>query len=198
MLLHRSSRIDSRKSPRSILLVLILVPALAWAEIDHSTELEVNEDYLAVRITVEGAEPEPLFANLEEGLSASIEYLIRVVEPVRRPWHALGSRVLHEFLVTYDLIWDPFRERFTISTHDGAFYTFRDEASVWQFFFTLSDYRIPWAAFGESGEPGRIRIETRAMYEPIVFVSGLSILSIFLPRARYESSWQTLEREVSR
>ncbi|HKJ85382.1 MAG TPA: hypothetical protein VKA06_04865 [Spirochaetia bacterium] len=198
MHLHRSSRIDFRKSLRSILLVLILVPALAWAQIDHSTELQVNEDYLEVNITVDGAEPEPLFANLEDGLSASIEYMIRVVEPVRRPWQALGSRVLHEFLVKYELIWDPFRERFTISTHDGAFYTFRDEADVWAFFFRLSDFRIPWTAFSDSGEPGRIRIETRAMYEPIVFVSGLSILSIFLPHSRYQSSWQTLERGVGR
>lgn len=195
---HRSSRIDSRKSPRSILLVLILVPALAWAEIDHSTELQVNEDYLEVNITVDGAERGPLFANLEDGLSASIEYRIRLVEPVRRPWHALGSRVLHEFLVTYELIWDPFRERFTISTHDGGFYTFRDEAAVWSFFFALSDYRIPWAAFAGGGKPEQIRIETRTVYEPIVFVSGLRILSIFMPHARYQSSWQTFEREVSR
>ncbi len=195
---HRSSRIDSRKSPRSVLLVLILVPALAWAEIDHSTELQLHEDYLEVHITVDGAEPAPLFANLEDGLSASIEYTIRVVEPVRRPWQVLGARVLHEYLVKYELIWDPFRERFAISTQDGAFYTFSDEAAVWAFFFTLADYRIPWAAFAGSDEPDRIRIETRTVYEPIVFVSGLSILSYFLPHSRYQSSWEIFEREVSR
>ncbi|MFW6312953.1 MAG: hypothetical protein ACOC2N_03630 [Spirochaetota bacterium] len=98
----------------------------------------------------------------------------------------------------YELIWDPFRERFTISTHDGAFYTFRDESAAWSFFFTLSGYRIPWAAFSGSEESGRVRIETRTVYEPIVFVPGLGILSIFLPHSRYQSSWRTFEREVSR
>jgi len=201
MRLHRSSRIDSRKSRRSVAAVLILFPALAWAQIDHASDLVSHEDFLEVRIQVSGADLDRLFANLGDGLSARMEYAIRLLDPRDRPWRVLGSRVLHEFRVAYELAWDPYRERFAVSTQDGRRLTFADETSVRDFFFRLDGYRIPWAAIDDGSRRAASRpliVETRAVYEPIVFVTGLTILSILMPHTRQQTPWERLEREVRR
>ena len=198
---HRSSRTGFRKNLHSLVVLLILVPVLAPAEIVHTTQLDSLPSYLEVRMSVRGVEPDELFANLADGLSARMEYSIRVLQARDQPMRLLGSRTLREFRLSYELGWDPFRRRYTISTQDGGLYTFRDEAAVRSFFFTVPGYRIPWSAIAsDNPETGmrRFVIETRATYEPIVFVPGLTILSIFLPWTRQQSAWISMAIEVDR
>lgn len=253
MLSQRSSTTDSRKSPRrrsgarllpATLLVLgsLLLPRYAPAQISHESSVRPRDSYLSVSLAVGGAEPEELFANLHDGLTARLEYSMRLLALRPMPASILGPRLIREFQIAYEMRWDPFRRRYTAQTHDGAFYTFRDEASLWSFIFSLSDYRIPWEAFASTGgasagnviagdatagdaaagdagagaggagaggadgaTPGRAvrpqlddryHLQTRVVYQPIVFVPGLAVLSVLPGRARETSGWTTHEIEV--
>ena len=236
MLSQRSSTTDSRKSPRRrpgslllpafLLLGSFLLPQSAPAQISHESSVRPRESYLSVSLAVGGAEPEELFANLHDGLTARLEYSMRLLALRPMPASILGPRLIREFHIAYEMRWDPFRRRYTAQTHDGAFYTFRDEASLWSFIFSLSDYRIPWEAFASAGDAGagddgagddgagdalgavvagrtvrsqladRYQLQIRVVYQPIVIVPGLAILSVLPGRARETSGWTTHEIEV--
>ena len=198
------STIDFRKSPRSIrvalfLLFYALTPVLS-AQITHTSTADSTPDYLEVSIAVRGADPADLFAGLDDGLTARTEYAIRVMEPRTGPMNIFGARLLREFRVSYEIRYDPFRRRYTLTTHDGGLYTFRDTDSLWSFFFSLPEYRIPWEAVEPSirSADASLMIETRVTYSPIVFVPGLSILSILLPDSAQQSGWVRREIEVAR
>ncbi|MFW5684546.1 MAG: hypothetical protein ACOC1I_06820 [Spirochaetota bacterium] len=196
------SRIGFRKSRRSapaalIFVSVFLLPASLHATIEHDTTVSGGLGYLKVTITARGADPEPLFSNLADGLTARVEYVIRALESRDGALGLVGSRLLREFRVIYTVGWDPFRDRYRLTTQDGGAYTFRDEATLWSFLFTLPDYRIPWSAFGErSTEDATFSVDTRVEYEPIVFAPGLSILSVFLRDSRHVSPWLESNVEV--
>lgn len=199
------SKIVSRKSRRrfaGLLLVLssLWLPVSISAQISHTVTTNPHPDYLEVSLNVNGAEPDRLFSNLSDGLTARVEYTIRVLEPRSAPMSIFGPRLLREFRVIYNVRRDPFRRRYTLTTHDGGLYTFRDEAALWSFLFVLPGYRIPWEAIEaeSASHSGRFVIETRTTYDPIVFAPGLSILWVFLSQARHESGWTQREIEVMR
>lgn len=191
----RCSRTVSRKSLRNPVLLIpfiLVVPVAVPAQIEHETQVIALRDYFEVSISVNGADPDLLFGNLAEGLTARLEYAVRVSHPRNPPLSLFGSRLLSEYRVIYHARWDPFRDRYTISTQDGGLFTFRDEAALWRFFFTLPHYRIPWQGIGagDPATPSRYQVDTQVVYEPVVFVPGLSILSVFLPHARQSSLWE--------
>ena len=187
------SRTGFRKSPRSCLLLslILLVCGTAFGKIEHRAEITAHPEYMEISVFVNGADPQVLFQNLDEGMTARLEYEVRVSQPRSLPLRILGSRVLQQYRVVYDLRWDPFRRRFTITTQDGGAFTFTHTTALWQFFFELPGFRVPWRNLGleHHASNGRYLVETRVTYEPIVFVPGLSILSLLLPRARQSSTW---------
>jgi hypothetical protein len=182
-----------------VLALALAAPAALYGTIEHEATTDRSDDYLEVTIAVRGAEPERLFANLADGLTSRIEYHIRILQTRDTLLNLLGSRLIHEFRVIYNVVWDPFRGRYRLTTQDGGEFTFRDEATLWSFLFTLPDYRIPWTAFEtDAGERrGRFVVETRAVYEPIVFASGLGILAVLLADSRQESAWRRAQLEVT-
>lgn len=195
MRLQLSSRTASRKSPRRRLLLVVIalfvsVPAIA--QVDHSVAVGTTADYLAVSIDVSGADASVLLANINDGLTARVEYIIRLLEARDGLFAVLGSRILREFRVIYETRYDPFRRRYTVTTQDGGFYTFDDSDRLLDFFFTLPGYRVPWTAL----ELDRVRdqrdlvVEARVVYDPIVFVPGLSVLSVLMSDARRQSPWR--------
>jgi hypothetical protein len=194
------SRIGFRRSPHSCLAValLLLVCGVAYGRIEHKAVVTSHPDYLEVNVFVSGADPELLFRNLDEGMTARLEYEVRISEPRSSPMRVLGPRMLRELRIVYDLRWDPYRRRFTISTNDGGTYTFSDRTALWQFFFELPGFRVPWKSLDldNPSSSGRWLVETRVIYEPIVFVPGLGILSLLLPYARQSSTWWTDSVEV--
>ncbi len=192
MRLLRCSRNVFRKSRRSLVLLILLAPVAVHAQIEHETRMIALQDHFEVSIAVNGAAPDLLFDNLREGLAARLEYAVRVSSPRNLPFSFLGSRLLREYRVIYTVRWDPFRDRYTITTQDGGLFTFRDEAALWGFLFSLPRYRIPWQAVdGENlPSPSRYQVDTQVIYEPVVFVPGLSILSVLLPHARQSSPWE--------
>ncbi|MFW5684784.1 MAG: hypothetical protein ACOC1I_08020 [Spirochaetota bacterium] len=204
MLSQHSSRIVSRKSPRNSVGILLLIlastlvaPATLSGEIAHDTTVRTRPDHLSISISVSGAEPQELLTNLHDGLTARLEYAIRFLERRMAPVSLLGPRFVREFRVIYEIRWDPFRRRYTAVSQDGAGYTFRDEAGLWSFIFWLSDFRIPWEALATDGAD-ELDVETRVLYDPIVFVPGLSILSVFLATSREQSPWSAQAIEVPR
>ncbi len=196
------SKTDFRKSPHSCLLVslLFLVCGVAFGRIEHKAVIAPHPEYMEISVLVSGADSQLLFRNLGEGMTARLEYEVRISEPRTSPLRILGPRVLREFRVVYDLRWDPFRRRFTITTHDGGTYTFTDRTALWQFFFELPGFRVPWDGldFDDRSSGRRCLVETRVTYEPIVFMPGLSIVSMLLPHARQSSTWGSDAVEVPR
>ena len=196
MRLQLSSRTVSRKSPRRLLLSFViaalLAPVSATAQVDHTLSAGGTPDFLAVSVDVSGADAAMLFANVNDGLTARLEFIIRVLEARDGLMSVFGSRMLREFRVIYETRYDPFRRRFTVTTQDGGFYTFSERARLLDFFFSLPGYRIPWAALGFAHAPSDVElvVEARVVYEPIVFAPGLSILSGLVSDTRRQSPWR--------
>ena len=194
----RCSRTVFRKNLRNLVLLVLLVllalvaPVGVSAQIEHETRMTASRDYFEVSVSVNGADPDLLFSNLSEGLTARLEYAVRVSHPRNPPLSLFGSRLLSEYRVIYYARWDPFRDRYTITTQDGGLFTFRDEDALWRFLFTLPHYRIPWhgIAASDAAAPPRYQVDTQVVYEPVVFVPGLSVLSVLLPHARQSSPWE--------
>lgn len=218
----RSSRTGSRKSRpdrvalrshRVRLLIATLVlscAAPAAAQLRHEATVVTDDDFIAISVRASGVEPETLFSNLEQGLSARVDFEIRALERRDGAMTLLGPRLIREFTVIHEVQWDPFRRRYVITTQDGARYPFRDEASLLTFLVELPDFRIPWSALEYAAgdgviaraerepvprRPGSLMIETRVVYRPIVFVPGLSILTVFLPDSRMTTPWQLVPIE---
>lgn len=188
----RCSRTGSRKIRRShlILALSLLVPTLLHAQIAHETTTVGHPDHLEVSIVVRGADPQLLYANLGDGMTARVEFTIRITEPRRSPANLFGSRLLREDRVVYNLRWNPFRERYAITTNSGDTYDVGGASALDNVFFSLSGYRIPWHAVTPEDAPvDRYQVETRVVYEPIVFVPGLTILSVFMRHARQTTPW---------
>lgn len=202
MRLQLSSRTDSKKSRRRVILLLAIgllaTPAPLFGEIEHVATVRPTTGFLTVTINATGADPRILFGNLADGLTARLEFAIRVLEARGGPLAFFGNRLIDEYRVIYTMRYDPFRERFTVTTQDGGFFTFRDEGTARAFFFSLPGYRVPWSSFDTPRTQGGddFVVETRVTYDPIVFAPGLSILSVFLPSSRHQSSWISTPVEV--
>ncbi len=188
MLWPRCSRTDSRKSlVKGISGVLLLLAASTLpAQLKHQAIVRPTPDYLSVDMTVAGAEVEVLFETLHEGMRVRVEYRIRISYPRDRPFRMLGDRLLREFRPSVEARWDPFLAAYVMVEDDGTTFAYADEAAFYADLFSLANYRIPWSAVRR--EPGLV-VEACAEYTPIVFVPGLSILSLFTANRSDSSPW---------
>jgi len=188
MLWPRCSRTDSRKNlVKGISGVLLLLAASTLpAQLQHQIIAQPGSDYLSVEMTVAGADIEALFATLHEGMRVRVEYRIRISYPRDRPFRMLGARLLREFRPSVEGRWDPFLVAYVMVEDDGTEFIYADEATFYSDLFTLTDYRIPWSAIQR--EPGLV-VEASAEYTPIVFVPGLTILSLFTANRSESSPW---------
>lgn len=188
MLLPRCSKTDSRKNlVKGISGVLLLLAAARLpAQLQHEAAIQPTIDYLSIQMTVAGADVEALFETLHEGMRVRVEYRVRLSYPRERPFRLLGDRLVREFRPSVEARWDPFLEAYVLVEDDQTTFTFDDEAAFYSGLFTLADYRIPWTAV--TRDPGLV-VETSAEYTPIVFVPGLSILSLFTANRKETSPW---------
>lgn len=188
MLWQHCLRTGSRRNlvrPSSFLLLMLVAGSLS-AQIQHSTQVRITDDYLELNIRVAGAEIDELFATLKEGMTARLEYRIRVSYPRSRPFRFLGNRLIREFRPAFEASWDPFVSAYVLVGHDGNSDSYEDEAALYARMFSLDAYRIPWSAI-RSGRD--LVLEISAEYTPIVFVPGLSILSLFTANRSEQSPW---------
>ena len=184
----RCSRTDSRKSLVKGIsgVLLLLVASTLPAQLQHQAIVRPTPDYLSIDMTVAGAEVEVLFETLHAGMRVRVEYRIRISYPRDRPFRMLGDRLLREFRPSVEARWDPFLAAYVMVEDDGTAFAYADEAAFYADLFSLVNYRIPWSAVRrESG----LVVEACAEYTPIVFVPGLSILSLFTANRSDSSPW---------
>ena len=188
MRLPRSLRIDSRKNRRRVALALLVVCAgTLFADITHDTSITSSRDHLTLHINVQGAQAEAFLGNIDSGYRARIEYTMRFVT-LDLAFLGIRQTALPQFVVSYDAWWDPFRELYVIETNDGDLLRFENASELWEFFFSLRDYRIPSIAL-RSADADSLVLESRAHFYPIVFAPGLRILSVFLRDSRQRTDW---------
>ncbi len=192
------STAGSRKSLRSVALVLLVAAAPAVAQLRHDVTATRVDDYLTVTVVADGLDVGELRANLDRGFTARIEFAIRLVRPRPAPFGFLGYELVHEFRPHYEVRYDPFFRRTVITAEDGALYSFTEEADLLRFLLALPDYRIPWSVFGGGGDPrtAPIAVEARVVYDPIVFVPALGLLSLFRSYDRRLTPWVRVDPDV--
>ncbi len=188
MLWPHCSRTDSRKSLVKGFsgVLLFLAASTLPAQLQHQAVVRPTADYLSIDMTVAGADVEALFETLHEGMRVRVEYRIRISSPRDRPFRMLGDRLLREFRPGVEARWDPFLAAYVMVEDNGTTLAYADEAAFYSDLFSLADYRIPWSAVRrDSG----LVVETSAEYTPIVFVPGLSLLSLFTANRSESSPW---------
>jgi hypothetical protein len=139
-----------------------------------------------VSITAAGADVAELFQTLNKGLRVRIEYRIRISLSRSGLFGFLGDRLLAEYHPGVVGRWDQYRVAYVMEGDDGTERVYTDEAAFYGDLFSLSDFRIPWP---ESPRETGLVIEASAEYTPIVFVAGLSILSLFTANRSESSPW---------
>ena len=188
MLWQHCLRTGSRRNlarPFSFILLMLVAGSLS-GQIQHSSQIRITDDYLELNIRVAGAEIDDLFATLRNGMTARLEYRIRVSYPRIRPFRLFGNRLVREFRPAFEARWDPFVSAYVLVGHDGKAETYEDEAALYARMFSLDAYRIPWSAIRSDRD---LVLEISAEYTPIVFVPGLSILSLFTANRSEQSPW---------
>ena len=181
---RRCSRIDFRKSRRSISFFLMIVAAVQpiVAQVTHEEQVLLIGPSAEISIEVEGYDRGAFFANLYEGMTARIEYQIRVSVPREEPFHLLGPRLLHEVSLSRSVYFDRFSELFQLSGTGRVVRPVESEEELLARFFSLVSYAIEIERLRASGFPetDTYVVETQVIYNPILFVPALRILSVFL------------------
>jgi len=164
---------------------VLLAPRVP-AQFSHSTTLTPTPGYLSLHIVSSGAEVDDLFETLHEGMRVRLEYRIRVSVRREGPFRFLGDRLLREFDPAVEAQWDPFRGQYLILPDDGEIHGYSDEAEFYAALFELNDYRIPWDVLRQDVA---LVIETTTEFTPVVFVPGLTILTLFSSNRSESSGW---------
>ena len=99
-------------------MVLAIVSPLS--AIEHSTTIEHHAAFLEITVTAAGADLTELFENLADGMSARVQFDIRVSEPRSRFGRLFGDRFVRQFQPGYQVRWDPYDGRYVVLSHDGA------------------------------------------------------------------------------
>lgn len=191
MRLQRCSKTDFRKSRRRILAgLLVLVSSVLPAELANDGTVEVSEAGLSVSMTVSGADRREFFRNLDDGLTARLQFRVRVSEPRPAPLALLGHRFLAEFALEHDASWDPFRRAYVLSGPGEREALFDEPESLWRHFLMIDSHTIAASELPDGSLQGSPIVEIRVSYRPIVFVPALGMLSVFLSEDREATGWE--------
>jgi hypothetical protein len=188
----RYSKIASRRNLRRLFtLGLAILPLPLFAQLSHQIDIRTDDQMLELTITATGASLEELRHNLDDGLTAGVEMVIRISEPRRPPFRFMGDRLIREFRPGARAHWDAFAQRYVVQADDGSRYAVSSIEELARILFSLIEYRIPWNAMEDrSGAlPEQLVVETQVTYIPVVFVRALTILLFFPPNERVSSSW---------
>ncbi|MFP4375625.1 MAG: hypothetical protein ACLFP4_01165 [Spirochaetales bacterium] len=181
---RRCSRTDFRKSLRSVGLVAMLVAAAypLAAQLSHEEQVFATRDVVSVSIDVSGYNRSEFFTNLYDGMTARIEYRIRFSVPREQPFQVLGPRLLHEVTFHRSVYFDRFSGLFHITRDDDLARQVQTEGELLEDFFVLDSREIELESIpvGDLLESESFLVETRVVYNPILFVPALRILSVFL------------------
>ena len=193
MLWRLFSRIDSRRSLRSLLLV-VAIAGLSQpvpAQLTHNAVYRPERTFLEITVQAAGADLAVLQQNLDAGLTARVEFAIRVLEPRVGVWRVFGDRGIREYVTGSEARWDLFTQRYVIRSDDGTRFSFASVDELTRFLFSLQQYRIPW--IGMTDRRGTVAehvvLETQVRYSPVVFVPALAILAFFRVEERLVSPW---------
>jgi hypothetical protein len=174
-----------------LFLVIAGVTQPLFGQLLHTAVCHAEQNYLEVTLLADGADTEALQENLDGGMTARVEFAIRISRPRHGVWTVFGDRGLREYVTGSEIHWDVFTERYVIEADDGGRFSFRDMGEATQFLFSLRQYRIPWT--GMVDRRGTIAdefvVDTQVRYSPIVYVPALAILSFFNSGERLISPW---------
>jgi hypothetical protein len=183
-------RTDFRKSRLSAALVFLLAIAPLFADVSQNSATQYLSDTLLVNVRVSGISTDEFLTNLYDGLTAEIEYHIRVSAAREAPFSILGDRLLLDVTPSASVFYDRFTRQFILSTPFGTVAEVTSEEELLDSFFALVDYRIPVDRLKDSGPlPEELTVQTQVAYRPILFVPTLRILSLFLRDDRRSSPW---------
>lgn len=123
---------------------------------------------------------------LEEGLTAEIQFQLRLYRRQPGLLRFLGDRLVVERRVLQTARFDSFEGRYRIRRQDRELGAYSEPGEALEAFCSLSDF--PLADLSEAG-PGQYYIAARARLTPVKMVAPLNIITLFLPRLAFSSPW---------
>jgi hypothetical protein len=129
---------------------------------------------------------EQVLKALEEGLTAEIQFQLRLYRRQHGLLRFLGDRLVVERRVLQTARYDSFEGRYRIRRQDRELGAYSEPGEALEAFCSLSDF--PLMDMSEA-EPGQYYIAARARLTPVKMVAPLNIISLFLPRLAFSSPW---------
>jgi hypothetical protein len=165
------------------------MPALRRAGCEPAAAtLRVALDGSRVSVSLDYRDPrrEEVLKALEEGLTAEIQFQLRLYRRQTGFFRFLGDRIIVERRISQTARYDAFEGRYLIRRQDREAGAFGEAGQALEAFCALSDYVLADLAGQEAGQ---YYVAARARLTPVKMVAPLNIITMFLPRMAFSSPW---------
>ena len=159
---------------------LSCAPALA------TLRVVVVDSQVGVSLDYRDPRREQVLKALEEGLTAEIQFQLRLYRRQPGLLRFLGDRLIVERRIAQTARYDSFEGRYRIRRQDRELAAYSEPGEALEAFCSLSDF--PLADLSKE-EPGEYYVAVRARLTPVKMVAPLSLITLFLPRLAFSSPW---------
>lgn len=129
---------------------------------------------------------EEVLKALADGLTAEIQFQLRLYRRQTGFLHFLGDRLVIERRLYQTARYDSFEGRYRIRRQDREVGAYSEAGEALEAFCSLSDFILADLAPLEAGE---YYVAARARLTPVKMVAPLNIITLFLPRMAFSSPW---------
>ena len=171
-----------------ICLLLLLAAAGGAAGEPAPAVLRVELAGSKVSVSLDYRDPrrEEVLKALGEGLTAEIQFQLRLYRRQLGFLHFLGDRMVIERRLSQTARYDSFEGRYRIRLQNREIGAYGDPGQALEAFCSLSGFLLADLAALEAGE---YYVAARARLAPVKLVAPLNIITLFLPRLAFSSPW---------
>ena len=130
---------------------------------------------LQVQARVLAPDAAEVLAALERGLTAEIEYQVRLLETRQGLFAVFGARQVSQVSVTLTARWDRFEDRYVITTQDGTTTHHQSPVDFEAAFYRVRDLNL-WPLTDLS--PGIYYVSARFRLQSVRLVPPLDLITI--------------------
>ena len=148
--------------------------------------VELAGSKVSVSLDYRDPRRQEVLTALAEGLTAEIQFQLRLYRRQPGFLRFLGDRLVVERRISQTARYDSFEGRYRIRRQDRELAAYSEPGEALEAFCSLSDF--PLADLSRE-EPGEYYVAGRARLTPVKMVAPLSLITLFLPRLAFSSPW---------
>jgi hypothetical protein len=187
-ILRKSRR--RRGSAVITVLLILTIGAVCAEDLTHTARFAASSRFLSIDFQAQGDVRERIMDAIVNGMRSELLFSIRAYVARRGAAALFGDQLVLELSPSHTGWYDPFRQRYIVSTNEGLEYTFEEAEQFLEFFMLLQEYRLPWSMLPDEGP---VYIEIAAVLRPVKLVPALAVLGLLAQDDRMVSARRRYE-----